>query len=176
LIDEQDDLPSSSAFSHRFGSLISAYRLIGYDSEVDYSFVEANRTLRRLHPEVLQAVLDGLSARGAVGVWDEVEELLHLNGELRVSIVLCRHFSTKGGSSRWLIRLDESLKPDITVAVRMDSLNQGIRDYYLLPAIDLTWKNLRVAEENGLYLDAYRFDNLEYFTRMAERAVIEEAA
>jgi hypothetical protein len=58
----------------------------------------------------------------------------------------------------------------------MDSLNQGIRDYYLLPAIDLTWKNLRIAEENGLYLDAYRFDNLEYFTRMAERAVIEEAA
>ena len=72
--------------------------------------------------------------------------------------------------------MDESLKPDITVAVRMDSLNQGIRDYYLLPAIDLTWKNLRMAEENGLYLDAYRFDNLEYFTRMAERAVIEEAA
>ena len=31
LIDETDGLPSSTAFSHRFGSLIYAYRLIGYD-------------------------------------------------------------------------------------------------------------------------------------------------
>jgi DNA invertase Pin-like site-specific DNA recombinase len=39
LIDEADGLPSSTAFSHRFGTLVNAYRLIGYDSGIDYSFI-----------------------------------------------------------------------------------------------------------------------------------------
>ena len=77
--------------------------------------------------------------------------------------------TTLAGSSRWLIRLDAGLKPDITIAVRMDATNEGIRDYYVLPGIDMTWENLRIAEDNGIYLDAYRFDTLDYFFGMAER-------
>ena len=42
--------------------------------------------------------------------------------------------------------------------------------------IDMTWENLRVAEDNGIYLDAYRFDTLDYFLGMAERIKFEEAA
>ena len=30
LIDEQDSMPSSTAFRYRFGSLIRAYQLVGY--------------------------------------------------------------------------------------------------------------------------------------------------
>jgi hypothetical protein len=95
-----------------------------------------------------------------------------VNNELRVSIVLCRHTTTLAGSSRWLIRLDAGLKPDITIAVRMDATNEGIRDYYVLPGIDMMWENLRIAEANGIYLDTYRFDTLDYFFGMAERVKI----
>jgi hypothetical protein len=176
LIDEADDLPSSAAFSHRFGSLVSAYRLIGYEPGIDYSFIEINRKLRIEHPKIVASVTQQIGNLGAVAAWDDQTHLLHLNNELRVSIVLCRHLMTSGGSSRWIIRLDEGLKPDITVAVRMDATNEGVRDYYLLPAIDMTWENLRVAEENGVYLDAYRFETLDYFLGMAERIKLEEAA
>src|SRR5580700_5931517 len=176
LIDEADDLPSSAAFSHRFGSLVSAYRLIGYDPGIDYSFIEINRKLRMEHPKIVASVTQQIRNLGAVAAWDDQTHLLHLNNELRVSIVLCRHLVTNGGSSRWIIRLDEGLKPDITVAIRMTATNEAIRDYYLLPAIDMTWENLRVAEENGVYLDAYRFETLDYFLGMAERIKLEEAA
>jgi len=176
LIDEAGDLPSSTAFRHRFGSLVSAYRLIGYDPGIDYSFIEINRKLRKEHPEIVASVIQRIGDLGAVASWDERTQLLHLNNELRVSIVLCRHWITTAGSSRWVIRLDEGLKPDITVAVRMTATNAGIRDYYLLPAIDMTWENLRIAEENGVYLDGYRFDTLDYFLGMAERIKFEEAA
>jgi hypothetical protein len=70
--------------------------------------------------------------------------------------------------------LDASTKPDVTIAVRMDATNEGIRDYYVLPGIDMTWENLRIAEANGIYLDAYRFDTLDYFFGMAERVKLEE--
>lgn len=173
LIDEQEGLPSSSAFRHRFGSLVAAYKLIGYDPEIDYEFIEINRRLRVRHAEVVKAVVERIKELGADVAFDEATELLNLNGELRVSVVICRHRETTGGSSRWVVRLDAGLKPDITVAVRMESDNEGVRDYYLLPGLDMTWEKLRVAEENGIYLDGYRFETLDRFFEMAERAKVE---
>ena len=163
-------------YSRELSTKVSAYRLIGYEPGIDYSFIEINRKLRMEHPKIVASVTQQIGNLGAVAAWDDQTHLLHLNNELRVSIVLCRHLVTSGGSSRWIIRLDEGLKPDITVAVRMDATNEGVRDYYLLPAIDMTWENLRVAEENGVYLDAYRFETLDYFLGMAERIKLEEAA
>jgi hypothetical protein len=175
LIDETESLPSSAAFSHRFGSLISAYQLIGYDPKIDYSFIEINRKLRKRHPEIVASVVQNIEALGAKASWDENADLLWVNNELRVSIVLCRHTATFAGSSRWLIRFDAGLKPDITIAVRMDATNEGIRDYYVLPGIDMMWENLRIAEANGIYLDTYRFDTLDFFFGMAKRVNLEEA-
>jgi len=176
VIDESEGLPSSAAFRNRFGSLLSAYRLVGYDPEIDYSFIEINRKLRKQYPQLVAAVVEKIQKLGGVVTLEEKTGLLYLNYELRISIVLCRHLAISGGASRWLVRLDEGLKPDITIAVRMDSTNEGIRDYYLLPGIDMTWENLRLAEENGVYLDAYRFDTLDYFLGMTKRVKIQEAA
>ena len=140
IIDEAEGLPSSAAFQNRFGSLVAAYRLIGYDPGIDYSFIETNRKLRKQYPEIVASVIRRVQELAAVATWDEKTELLHLNRELRVSIVLCRHITTPGGASRWVVRLDAGLKPDITIAVRMEATNEGIRDYYLLPGLDMTWE------------------------------------
>jgi DNA invertase Pin-like site-specific DNA recombinase len=176
LINELEAMPSSAAFRHRFGSLVSAYRLIGYDPHIDYSFIEINRRLRKQHAETVALVIQRIEALGANARWDENTDLVRVNDELRVSIVLCRHTTTSAGSPRWLIRLDAGLKPDITIAVRMNATNEAAHDYYLLPALDMTWENLRVAEENGIYLDAYRFESLDYFWHLTERIKIEQAA
>jgi hypothetical protein len=176
IIDEAEGLPSSTAFRHRFGNLLSAYRLIGYDPAIDYSFIEENRKLRKQHPEIVASVIRQVQELGAGATWDEETGLLILNGEMRVSIVLSRHMTTGAGASRWVVRLDAGLKPDITIAARMDATNESIRDYYLLPGLDMTWENLRIAEENGVYLDAYRFDTLDYFLGMARRVQLQEAA
>ena len=175
LIDETEGLPSSTAFRHRFGTLVRAYQLIGYDPGIDFAFIEENRRLRLRHPEVVNSIIQSIVALGATASWDADARLLSMNNEIRVSIVLCRQKTTGAGSSRWLIRLDASLKPDITIAARMDATNSAIRDYYVLPGIDMKWENLRVAEANGFGLDTYRFDTLDYFLGMAERVKLEEA-
>lgn len=176
LIDETEGFPSSTAYRHRFGSLVAAYRLIGYHPAIDYAFIEANRRLRERHPQIVALVVQEVNALGAVAEWNPDRQLLRLNHELSVSIVLCRHTTTASGASRWLVRLDAGLKPDITIAVRMDAANEATRDYYLLPGIDMTWECLRMAEENGVYLDAYRFQSLDFFLAMATRVKIQEAA
>jgi hypothetical protein len=40
----------------------------------------------------------------------------------------------------------------------------------------MTWEKLHVGEENGIYLDAYRFDTLEYLFGMAQRTKLQETA
>ncbi len=66
--------------------------------------------------------------------------------------------------------------PDITIAVRMEPDNRQILDYYLIPAIDVENPQIRLAENNHLSLDAYRFDDLELFFMLAERVALPEAA
>lgn len=176
LIDECDDMPSSAAFRHRFGSLVSAYSLIGYTPQTDYGFIEVNRHLRRQHPGIVAEVIARIEAMGGSVTTDGQTDLLIVNREFRASIVLCRHQTTMRGSSRWVIRFDESLRPDITVAVRMDTMNEGIQDYYLLPSMDMTWEKLRIAEDNGIYLDTYRFQTLDFFFHMTARTTIQQAA
>jgi hypothetical protein len=58
----------------------------------------------------------------------------------------------------------------------MDGNNRAPLDYYLLPRIDIEHPKLRFAEENGLALDAYRFDTLDCFYELARPVRIAEAA
>jgi hypothetical protein len=58
----------------------------------------------------------------------------------------------------------------------MDAANEHPVDYYLLPMIDLPDQRLRLNEENGIFLDTYRFESLSYFIQMAGRVRIEVAA
>ena len=173
LIDEADDMPCASAYRARFGSLVSAYRLVGYTPEVDYSFIEINRRLRALHPEIVEGVVRQLHEQGSTVEQDDETGLLLVNGEITVSLVVSRCTHTQAGSQRWCLRLEHGLRPDITIAVRMDESNGAALDYYLLPSMDMTFGRLRLAEFNGVYLDAYRFDSLDAFFELTERVHLE---
>ncbi|HEX8301441.1 recombinase family protein [Sphingomonas sp.] len=176
IIDEVDDCPSSSAFRSRFGSLLRAYALVGFSPDHDYRYLETNRKLRALHPAIIDTVLRGIEAAGGTASQDPATDQLSINQEFTASIVIVRCFQTAAGSLRWKLRLDTELKADITVAVRMDTSNEQAHDYYLLPRLDMRDAVLRLAEYNGLSLDAYRFDTLNTFYRMAARIPLRTAA
>lgn len=176
LIDETDWMPPSSSYRSRFGSLIRAYHLIGFTPERDYRYLEINRRLRQHHPDIVEDTVRRLEGIGATVNRDPETDLVEVNDEYTASIVLSRCNQTAAGATRWIIRLDEGLAPDITIVVRMNSMNEAAMDYYLLPRIDLGNGRIRLAEANGVRLDTYRFDNLGFFFEMAARARIEVAA
>ena len=176
IIDEADDCPSSSAFRSRFGSLLRAYTLVGFAPDHDYRYLEINRRLRALHPDILAGIMSGIEQTGGSVVRDQETDLLRINGEFSVSVTIARCFQTSAGGNRWKLRLDTKLRPDITLAVRMDADNAAAKDYYLLPALDMREATLRLADFNGLSLDAYRFDTLEFFYRLTARAPVRAAA
>jgi DNA invertase Pin-like site-specific DNA recombinase len=176
LIDETEDMASSSVFRHRFGTLVRAYNLISYDPQRDYQFIETNRQLRLMHPEVVKHIVEEIRKLGGETTHNPSNDLIRINDEFTASVVLARSRQKEDGSFRWLIRVDAGLKPDITVAARMDSENRQAIDYYLLPSLDMTFEKLMIAEDNPVSLDTFRFDTLDFFFGMARRTQIQEAA
>jgi DNA invertase Pin-like site-specific DNA recombinase len=176
IIDEHEDMPSSSIYRSRFGSLVKAYQLVGFSPGRDYDYIEINRVLRSLHRNVVQNSIEAISAAGGAVLIDPDTELLWINEEFTTSVVIARCFATSTGLRRWKLRLEMSLRPDITLAIRMDSDNRLPLDYYLLPRIDVPYPALRLAESNGFWLDTYRFDGLEAFIDLATRTRLKGAA
>lgn len=176
LIDERPDMPSSAVYRHRFGSLVRAYGLVGYSPEIDYAYIEINRQLREKHPSIVEDVVTGLRRLGASVERDPVTDQLIINEEYRACIALSRCQLTGTGAGRWLVRFEHANPAHITIAVRMNPDNATVKDYYLLPALDMLGAKLRLAEENGVDLDSYRFDDLDYFFALAERIPVEEVA
>lgn len=156
--------------------MIRAYELVGFNPHRDYSYIEINRFLRRMHGEIVSDTIGSIETLGGVIERNPATDLLSVNGEFTASVVIARCQTTPAGSHRWKIRLDTGLAPDITVAIRMNHTNEAPLDFYLLPQFEMTTGRIRLAEQNGLMLDAFRFDTLDYFFAMAERAKIMEIA
>ena len=174
MIDEAENCPSSSAYQSRFGSLLRAYELVGFAPDRDYRYIEINRALRRMHPQVLAAAIAGIEAAGGRVRQDPITDILTINQEFTASIVIVRCQETPAGSLRWHIRLDMGLCPDVTVAIRMDRPNREAQDYYILPSRDLSAPRLRLGEYNGIALDAFRFDTIDPLFGMAGRIKLME--
>ena len=168
IIDEAEDMPSSAAYSGRFGGLVRAYKLIGFDPGHDYKYLEINKYLRNLHQDTIENTVRQLMECGADIQLNENRNLLVVNNMFSASLVISRCNTLNNDKFRWKIRFDTLLNPDVTIAVRMKADNKSIMDYYLLPSLDFRISNLKLEEQNTNFLDSYRFENLEYLYQMAK--------
>ena len=176
IINETEGMPSSCVYAHRFGSLIRAYEAVGFTPDRDYRYIETNRVLRQMHPQVVGEAERMIADIGGSVVRDAATDLLRLNDEITVSLVLARCQTSDAGHHRWKVRFDTSLAPDITVAVRLDTANQAALDYYLLPRLDFGQNRISLAEQNAIEFESYRFDSLDYLYGMAARTRVRSAA
>jgi len=175
IIDDSDWMPPSSLYSHRFGGLLRAYRLIGYMPERDFRYVEINRKLRDVYSDVVADTLTRIETLcGRRIAVDPETDLLELNHNLLISIVISRCFRTSSGNFRWKILFDAGLHPDVTVAVRMDSSNEKIYDYYILPYLEFGTNNLKLGEDNAELLDSFRSNDLDLLLRMSINVSLDE--
>lgn len=176
IIDEDSEAPSSSAYRSRFGSLLRAYSLIGFNPRRDYAYLEINRALRKRYPELISEITSNIEHHGGWVISNQDTDLLTINDEFTLSLVIARCKPSSAGSNRWIIRLDTSLKPDMTIVVRMDTFNKAVFDYYVLPSLDFSPTSLPIKEFNTFTLDVYRVDTLEFFYELASRELLKEVA
>ena len=149
---------------------------MGFTPNRDYRYIEINQLLRRMHPQAVTDVVDGIQRAGGNVERSSSNDLLTINSEFTASVVVARARFTPAGATRWQIRLDTGLLPDVTVAIRFDAENRRPYDYYVLPSIDIGTPRLRLTDRNALSLDAYQFETLDFFFELAARSPFAEAA
>jgi len=171
-IDDAEGVPSSTAYRHRFGSLLRAYRLAGYEPPRDYEFVEVNQRLRQAHPRLLGDVIQDLQAIGASVVRQAQSDFIVINGIYSAALYLCRCSRARPGGFRWRFRLPSVRLPDLSIVVCMDEQNEQPSEYYILPSRDVELPELRLTEFNGIAIDTFRFDTLEFFVDLAKRVEV----
>jgi len=176
VINEAENMPSTSIYTHRFGSLVRAYQMVGFTPDRDYRYLETNKFLRRFHPEIVNQTESQIASLGGVVRRDPATDLLRINDEFSISLVLARCQTPESGRHHWKVRFDTSLAPDITVAVRLNQTNQAALDYYLLPRLDFLQPRISLAERNAVEFESYRFDSLDYLYGMAEHTRLRRAA
>lgn len=117
-----------------------------------------------------------VSGTGGTTTTNEETGLVTINAELTVSVAIARCHEMPSVAYRWRFAFDHALLADITVAVRMAGGNLHPLDYFLFSSLDLEGGRMRMAEENGLSIDAYRFDDLGELFDLAARISLAEAA
>jgi hypothetical protein len=129
-----------------------------------------------MHPGVVAETVAGIEAVGGHVVVDERTDLLIVNHAVTVALVIARCRTTATGSLRWKVRLDTGLRPDLTVVVRLESDDRTVRDYYLLPWMDVGGRaHVGMQEDNAFDLDAYRTRNLAPLYHLLRRHELEHA-
>lgn len=176
IIDECTATPSSGCYRSRFGSLLRAYALVGFEPGHDYGYLETNRTIRGMLPEFIRNIMAGALHRDIPVRHDDFTGLLVMAEEVTLDAVIARCFSTPAGSLRWKIRLNNGHRADFTLVARMEDGNDKPRDYYLLPALDMREAILRLCDYNGLSFDAYRRQTLDDSLRHFCRSPLRRAA
>jgi len=171
IIDQAPGLPTAATYAQRFGSLLQAYSLVGFRPERDLQFLEINRKLRRLHPEIVQRTQATIAGLGGEVRCDPRTDLLHLNEELVISVVLARCQVLPDGLQRWRVHFDPArYEPDITVAIRLDGSNAAELDYYLLPRLNFGLDRISLSERNAAEFECFRFTDLDFFYGLARRS------
>lgn len=153
LIENATHIPSTVIYARRFGSVLNAYRLIGYETKRRYHFKESAAKL----DAVMRSVADDITAhvRSLGGTAHFIPELrlLTLNGSMTIVLVVAWSVSdgvVRGARARrWEVRQIKYKRADLMLVVRMNASNEAVRDYFLLPADKLPLtkdhKKLRVS-------------------------------
>jgi DNA invertase Pin-like site-specific DNA recombinase len=175
IIDASEDMLSAETYSRRFGSLLAAYRLVGYQPEPRYRRSEVAARFRSILDQVAAEIVTGIVKLGGRAALDQDAALIVINGELALSLGLARAVSSGAGQIRWNVSADKKTPSDLTLVIRMDASNSKILVYYLLPTSELVQagvKYLRIS--NRIFAEACRYDSLDMLCRTC--AGLEEIA
>lgn len=61
VVEEADGMRSSGAYTHRFGSLLWAYFIVGLIPNRSYHYIEVNLMLRLFHGDEGECVIRGIT-------------------------------------------------------------------------------------------------------------------
>jgi DNA invertase Pin-like site-specific DNA recombinase len=129
------DFPCPDTYVARFGSLVKAYRLIGYEGSKRLKIWEMVARLRELREETVRKLLALFPAQvHLIQKTAKHRPALHFGCGLKMWIVVCQAATTRKGERRWLLpsRVERG---ELTLLCRCNATNTGLQDYHLVSGL-----------------------------------------
>lgn len=153
ILEASEDTPDWTVFARRFGSLMNAYKLIGFKPQARYNYAETGAKIDALIRAAAGKIVSKLR------IIDETAMFLpelNLISAGNLTIVIAVAWSVSDGtiagrrSRRWEVRKIKYRRSDLTLVIRMDKSNIAVQDYFLLPTPNLPLtkdqKKLRISD------------------------------
>jgi DNA invertase Pin-like site-specific DNA recombinase len=152
-------------FSRRFGGLVRAYELIGYEPSRNLRFAENLRAQVPLRREIMRSIESQMTASGSTAERVRRTTRLLVNGEFSLAIQMTQaHAVVPLGPLRWRILSRHS--SDIMVVVRLDPSAQVV-DYLILPMFNV--ESVLFSPRNEAAFNRFRFDSLHSLFELTQR-------
>lgn len=153
-------MPCPQVYTQRFGSLMAAYRRIGFDPDRNMNHTERDRGIRAIRQDFTAAVLKHLETMGVSAAHHNQTRLIELSDQTTIRPIVAR-CKTMNKSHGWILRLKSARSPDFTIIARLAPGNRQYLDYFVLPRTTFgSMTQLTVRCDSTCQFEPYRTDTL----------------
>ena len=137
LIQNSPDTPSPSTYRRRFGGLRQTYSLVGYGHPDQFKSMDLRHKTLALRDEVLTQIVrlfpNAVSIVRRSRRW---RNKLCMPGGRIVSVVVARAIRSSKDSVRWQVDPHLSERKFVTLLVRLNQDNSGVKDFHVFARIN----------------------------------------
>lgn len=135
-------------YRQRFGSLINAYKRVGYRAPPRTTCGAVVRTIRanRLREALFTRILSLFPNMRAIRIEGQKRKAIEVDEKLRISVHLCRPKWTEARELRWLVRVRPKERDYIPLLCTLDRAYSKITDFYVRLPIE---NSVRLIKQFG---------------------------
>jgi hypothetical protein len=181
-MDAAGGIAHTTVYMKRFGSLRAVYERIGFSPKRRYLWVEIEAAMDQIIAVAVAAIIARISELGGTASFEQKFRRLSIEQALTVTIGSARCVCEGVGERRWHVRVNRHVTTDLTLIFRMDTGNERILDYYLVPTADFKAAAVdRIRITSRPLRNASRYDDLDAFYRicagrLAARGIYQEGS
>mgnify|MGYP003386482416 CR=1 FL=1 len=152
-------------YQEKFGSLSSAYKLIGYKPK-NYEYIKLRDSLEKIREAIQEKVICGLyKINASVNISNGKDKLFKINNKI-VALVVCKSTPDKQSKLRmvWKCRYSKNKDSNFIVIIRMNNFNTIPKSFYLVPRKLIKTARIRFPREHGINFKDFEYSDITSLT------------
>lgn len=163
MINRNSVTPYAVTYRARFGSLLNAYRMIGYRVTHVYRYSKAKLFVRRIHRDIICNLTSPRKDGGTI-LFDEERQVLVIDGTFLVAVAVVPYWRPKRtGLAGWKVHFDRLEPCNALLLARIVKGKKSILDLHLLPRMDFGQPSFRFTEETIKSFRRHKLKSLSAF-------------
>jgi hypothetical protein len=157
---------SPGGLNHRFGSLINAYDLIGYQTMYRKT-AEHRSQVRRIRSELMEQLVEMFPGRVSAFSWAwRRRNCLRLRNGIRVAVRVCRSIKLVTKGRMWVLQAARDDRCRVSLVAGMNPENTAIEAFYLTTRLKNRSK-VHITEDSEWLQGGVRLQDLRSFYEVA---------